>query len=412
MEVTRRQLLVGAAATAVAAAAGGAEAAQDSTPMRVGLIGCGGRGTGAAGNVLEADKNVEIVALADLFPERLDRCRKVLEAMKDPRVKLTDARCFTGLDAYKRLLDTDVNYVMLCEPPYFRSLHFEAAVEAGKHCFLEKPGAVDTAGVHRLIRAGEKAGAKNLGVHSSTENRHDPRIVATVKRLEAGVVGPIVSGRVYFNTGGLWKVERQPGWSDVEWQIRNWYYFDWLSGDHIVEQHVHELDLCNWVLKANPIRASAVGGRTVRTEPVYGNIWDHFAVDFEYPGGVHVMSVCRQWDNADGARIASFAGPQGEAELYTGVVTGKSLWRFDGKDENPNVVEHRHFVASIRSGKPYNEARQLAESTSVAILGRTAAYTGKTVAWDDLMKTEIELGPPKVEFTSFPARPVPIPGKT
>ena len=413
MGVTRREFIGAAAGAAAMAGSSGGLRAQDRKPLRVGLCGCGGRGTGAAYNVLEADPNVEIVALADLFADRLASCRGALENKKDPRVKIVDARCFTGFDAYKRLFDTDVDYVMLCEPPGFRPLHFEAAVEAGKHCFLEKPGCVDPAGARRLISAGEKARQKNLGVHCSTENRHDWRIAATVKKLHEGAVGPIVSGRVFFNTGPIWRYDRKPGMSDMEWQCRNWYYFDWLSGDHIVEQHVHELDLCNWVLKANPVSATAVGGRTVRTEPViYGNIWDHFAVDFEYPGGVHILSHCRQWEGADGQRAAFFAGSNGEAELYSGVITGKAAWKYVGPYKDPNTVEHADFIASIRSGKPYNQARQLAESTLVGIMGRTAAYTGKTVTWEQIVNSPQDYSPPKYEFGPLPVRPVPVPGRT
>jgi predicted dehydrogenase len=409
MSVTRREFIGTAAAAMLAAAA--EMQAQGEKPLRVGLVGCGGRGTGACHNILDAAPNVELVALADLFPEKIAGTRANLAGRKDPRVKIEDARCFSGFDAYKRLFDTDVDYVMLCEPPGFRPPHFEAAVEAGKHCFLEKPGCVDPVGARRLIAAGEKAKQKNLGVHSSAENRHDWRIAAAVKQIHDGALGPVISGRVFFNTGGIWKVEREPAMSDMEWQIRNWYYFDWLSGDHIVEQHVHELDLCNWALRANPVRAAAVGGRAVRTDPVYGNIWDHFAVDYEYPNNVHILSMARQWDNTDGARAAFFAGPKGEAELYAGVIRGEAAWKYEGPYKDPNTVEHKDFIDSIRSGKPYNEARQLAESTLVAILGRTAAYTGRTVTWEQVMNSDQDYSPPKYEFVSFPMRPVPIPGK-
>jgi predicted dehydrogenase len=410
MSITRRELIGTASAAAMAAAAAKLQA-QGETPIRAGLIGCGGRGTGAAQNVLEAYPNVEIVALADMFPERLNRTREGLVKGKDPRVRLDDSRCFTGFDAYKRLLDTNVDYVMMAEPPGLRPLHFEAAVEAGKHCWLEKPGCVDPAGARRLIAAGEKAREKNLGVHSSTENRHNRKMEETVKRIHEGQIGKVVAGRCFFNTGGLWKVERQPGMSDMEWQIRNWYYFDWLSGDHIVEQHVHELDVCHWVLKAPPVRAVAVGGRSQRVEPVYGNIWDHFAVDYEYADNVHVMSMCRQWQNTDGHVGAYFVGTKGEASAYGGTITGENPWKYEGKMISPHVQEHADFIASIRSGKPYNEAKQLAYSTLIAILGRTAAYTGKVLTWDQVLNSDQNLLPAKFELGDLPARPVPVPGK-
>jgi predicted dehydrogenase len=410
MSITRRELIGTAAAAAMAAAAEKLQA-QGETPIRAGLIGCGGRGTGAALNVLEAYPNVEIVALADMWPERLDRARQALVKSKDPRVKLEDARCFTGFDAYKRLLDTNIDYAMMAEPPGLRPLHFEAAVEAGKHCWLEKPGCVDPAGARRLIAAGEKAREKNLGVHSSTENRHSAKMVETVKRIHEGQIGKVLAGRCFFNTGGLWKVERKPGMSDMEWQIRNWYYFDWLSGDHIVEQHVHELDVCHWVLKSPPVRAVAVGGRSQRVEPVYGNIWDHFAVDYEYPDNVHIMSMCRQWQNTDGHVGAYFVGTKGEASAYGGTITGENPWKWEGKMLSPHVQEHADFIAAIRSGKPYNEAKQLAYSTLIAILGRTAAYTGKVMTWDQVLNSDQNLLPEKFELGDLPARPVPVPGK-
>jgi predicted dehydrogenase len=410
MNVTRREFIGTATAAAMVAAADTLQA-QGETPIRAGLIGCGGRGTGAAQNVLEAYPNVEIVALADMWPERLNRTREGLVKSKDPRVKLEDGRCFTGFDAYKRLLDTNVDYVMMAEPPGLRPIHFEAAVAAGKHCWLEKPGCVDPAGARRLIAAGEKAREKNLGVHSSTENRHNRKMEETVKRIHEGQIGKVVAGRCFFNTGGLWKVERQPGMSDMEWQIRNWYYFDWLSGDHIVEQHVHELDICHWVFKAPPVRAVAVGGRSQRVEPVYGNIWDHFAVDYEYPDNVHVMSMCRQWQNTDGHVGAYFVGTKGEASAYGGTITGENPWKWEGKMLSPHVQEHADFIASIRSGKPYNEAKQLAYSTLIAILGRTAAYTGKLLTWEQVLNSEQDLLPAKFELGDLPARPVPVPGR-
>ncbi len=410
MGVTRRDFMGTAAGAAMAAAAGRA-GAQDGTPVRVGLVGCGGRGTGAAQNILEGVPNCEVLALADMFPDRLHRARTALTKSKDPRVKLEDARCFTGFDACKRLMDTPVDYVILAQPPGFRPPHFELAVEAGKHVFLEKPVAVDPAGVRRVIAAGEKAKAKNLGVHASTENRHNRKMEETVKRIHEGQIGKVVAGRCYFNTGGLWKFERKPGESDMEWQIRNWYYFDWLSGDHIVEQHVHELDICHWVFRAPPVRAVAVGGRSQRVEPVYGNIWDHFAVDFEFPDNAHVMSMCRQWQNTDGHVGAYFTGTKGEASAYGGSITGETPWKYDGKMISPHVQEHIDFVESLRSGTPYNQATQVATSTLIAILGRTAAYTGKVVTWDQILNAEQDYTPPAYEFGDLPVRPVPVPGK-
>ena len=412
MDMTRREFIGSASAAATGAALPAPPlGVQAEETIRVGIIGCGGRGSGAGDNVLEADPYTKIVAIADMFADRASRRREGLSKKYKDRATIDDSRFFIGFDAYKRLLDTDVQYVILAEPPGFRAQHFEAAVEAGKHVFLEKPVAVDPVGARRIIEAGKKARAKNLGVHASTENRHNWKMVETVKRIHEGQIGKVVAGRCFFNTGGLWKFDRKPGETDMEWQLRNWYYFDWLCGDHIVEQHVHELDVCHWVMKKPPVRAIGMGGRAWRTDPVYGNIWDHFAVDFEFEDNVHIASYCRQWPNSDGKVEAYFAGTKGEAACYAGVITGENAWKYEGDRPNPHMQEHRDFIASIRSGKPYNEAEQVAKSSLIAILGRTAAYTGKTVSWDDVMKSDQDLSPPKYEFGALPIRPVPVPGK-
>jgi myo-inositol 2-dehydrogenase / D-chiro-inositol 1-dehydrogenase len=385
---------------------------QEAT-LRVGLVGCGGRGRGAIENVLEAAPNVQVTALADMFPDRVATTMKLGKEM--PGFKVADEACFTGFDAVKRLLDANVDYVMLCQPPGFRPAHFELAIEAGKHVFMEKPVAVDPAGVRKVIAAGEKARAKKLGVIPGTQSRHSAKLRETVRRIHQGQIGEVVAGRIYFNTGYLWEVERQEGMSDLEWQIRNWYYFDWLSGDHIVEQHVHQIDATDWVLKSHPVAAVGVGGRQVRIEPLYGNIYDHFAVDYEYPNDIHVFSMCRQWKGTPGKVEAWFTGTQGEACLagpVSGRITGKDPWKFEGEDPKPQVQEHRDLIESIRAGKPLNDARRIAETTLSAILGREAAYTGKRIGWDELLASDLDLTPPKLEFGPHEARPVRRPGKS
>jgi myo-inositol 2-dehydrogenase/D-chiro-inositol 1-dehydrogenase len=395
---------------------------QEAT-LKVGLIGCGGRGTGAADNVLDSSENVQIIALADMFPDRLQKCRLQVQSKKDdagrphPGVKIQDDFCFTGFDAYRKILETGIDYVMLAQPPGFRPIHFAAAVDAGKHIFFEKPVAVDPVGVRKVIEYGEKAKEKKLGIVPGTQSRHTPRIMETVKRIHDGAIGEVVSGRINFNTQYLWNFPRREGMSDMEWQIRNWYYFDWLSGDHIVEQHVHQHDVTDWVLQAHPVRATAVGGRQMRTEELFGNIFDHFQVDYEYPNGVHVMSMCRQWDKTPGEVGATFIGTKGAAYVMgpkSGTITGQNAWKFEpqGKEINGQVLEHRDLIASIRAGKPLNEARRIAETSLTSILGREAAYTGKVVAYADLMRSELDLSPKKYEFGPNEARPVRIPGKT
>ncbi len=378
--------------------------------MKIGLVGCGGRGTGAAEDCLKSAPDVQLVALADMFEDRLKSSREYLEKTKHAGVKIE--HIFTGFDAYKRLLE-HVDLVLLCTPPGFRPMHFEAAVEAGKHVFMEKPVAVDPAGVRRVIEAGKKAAEKKLGVVSGTQYRHHKAFIETIRRVHEGAIGTILQGRAYYNTGPLWRHDRKPGQSDMEWQLRNWYYFDWLSGDHIVEQHIHTIDVTDWAMNARPLRASAIGGRQVRTGDEHGNIWDHFCVDYEYPGGVHVMSMTRQMPGA-GYVGAHFVGTLGTAAPYRGEITGPNRWKFEGNAGalGPAYVqEHRDLIESIRAGKPLNESEQVALSSLTAILGREAAYTGKTVSWDEMLKSSLDFSPPKYDFGPLAVRPVPVPGK-
>ncbi|MEK7867108.1 MAG: Gfo/Idh/MocA family oxidoreductase [Planctomycetota bacterium] len=413
MAITRRQFLAAASASAAALAAANVVHGGAEETIRVGLIGCGGRGTGAAQNVLEADGEVELVALADLFPERIESC---LAYLRDPKtqlagVKVDAGRCFTGFDGFEKLLALEeVDLVLLATPPGFRPGHFEAAIAAGKHVFLEKPVAVDPVGVRRVIAAGEKAAEKGLRVVAGTQRRHQDNYIEAISRIHDGAVGEIVAGRCSWNTGGLWSYDRKEGQSDVEWQVRNWLYFDWLSGDHIVEQHVHNLDVMNWVLRAHPLRATAVGGRTQRVAAKYGNIYDHFAVDYEYPGGIRVVSMCRQITGCADAVGESVVGTLGRANP-AGAIEGLSTWRFHGNAPNPYVQEHRDLLAAIRDGRPLNEARTVAEATLTAILGREAAYTGSTIAWEEILASKLDLSPRVREFGTLAVRAIPVPGR-
>ena len=330
---------------------------------------------------------------------------------------MTDDTCFTGFDAFKKVLATDVNYVILATPPGFRPAHLAAAVEAGKHIFTEKPVAVDSAGIRSVLATYEKALQKNLGIGVGTQRRHQDMYLATIKRIQDGAIGDVMSGQVFWNQGGLWNRGRQPNWSDAEWQIRNWLYFTWLSGDHIVEQHVHNIDVANWVLGAHPVKAIGVGGRQWRTDPRYGHIYDHFSVDFEYPNGQRVHSMCRQIDGTRGRIGEQFLGPRGRVEMRnegTADIYGANAWSWPRPEKSisPYVQEHTDLIASLRSGKPYNELKQVAESTLTAILGREAAYTGQELTWDEVLKAEQDLMPPQVAMGPLEVPPVPMPGKT
>jgi predicted dehydrogenase len=391
---------------------------QNADPIRVGLVGCGGRGTGAAEQILKAGPNVHLVALADLYQDRLEKCLKNLSDpnRKDGALKgcdVTKDRCFTGFDSYKELINSGVDLVLLATPPGFRPLHFAACVEAGKHVFAEKPVAVDPAGVRQFIATGELAQKKGLAVMAGTQRRHDPAFIQAVKRVQDGQIGEILAGRCYYNTGFLWKYERQPGWSDMEWQTRNWYYFTWLSGDHIVEQHVHDIDNVNWLLGL-PEKCLAVGGRAVRTEPLYGNIYDHFACDYDYGDGLQVISMCRQWGNTDMKVAVEMVGTKGTAvmeqdgRLY---ITGENRWIYRERRLDSRQQEQVDLVEGIRSGNLPNDSRRIAESTLTAIMGREAAYSGQVVEWEQIMSAKQDLVPKKFEFGPLPMRPLPRPGE-
>ena len=387
--------------------------------LRIGVIGCGGRGTGAAADALAAGPDVRIVALADLFPDRVEGARNGLKEHDAARATVDPAQCFTGFDAYKALLATDVDLVILATPPGFRSIHFAAATAAGKHVFMEKPVAVDAPGIRRILDASRVADEKKLCVVAGTQRRHQRNYVEAIERIRRGDIGDVVAARCYWNQGGLWNVDPQSSRSEVENQIRNWLYHSWLSGDHIVEQHVHQIDVMCWAFGKHPTRANAVGGRQSRTDPKFGHIFDHFGVEFVWPGkegygDVFALSMCRQQDGTDGKVEEIVSGTLGVASMRPGFasISGAKAWKFEGENANPYVEEHKHLQAAIRSGNRINEAVQVAESTLAAIMGRMAAYTGKEVTWEQAMNSKEELMPEKVEFGPRPQAPVAIPGAT
>jgi predicted dehydrogenase len=342
--------------------------AQGSDEIRVGVVGCGGRGSGAAHDCVNSSPGVKIVALADSFKDRLGGLKKDFN--------VPDDRCFVGLDSYKKLMALDdINMVILATPPGFRPPQFAEAIRRGKHVFMEKPVAVCPAGAKMVIEASELATQKGLGVVAGTQRRHQPEYVETMKRIHDGAIGDIVSAQCYWNMGGLWVSERQPGQSDVDWQIRNWLYFTWLSGDHICEQHVHNIDVINWAFKdVQPESVYAVGGRQYRTDPKYGNIFDHFGVEFSYPGDVRTISTCRQIEGTANNVSERVVGTKGWSDCC-GTIVGENAWRYRGPRANSYVQEHTDLIKSIRDGKPLNEGKQIAESTLCAIMGRESAYS-------------------------------------
>lgn len=416
---TRRDMMK-ASAMSVGAVVAPAFASRLSTQgkdtIRVGVIGCGGRGTGAAWNSLEADPGVRIVAMADLFSDRLKSSHTNLSNEWGERVSVAEEHRFAGFDAYERLLNlNDIDYVVLATPPHFRPIHFDAAVEAGKHVFMEKPVAVDPTGIRRVIEAGRKAKEKGLSVVAGTQRRHEANYLELMDRIQSGEIGDVVSASCAWNQGGLWVHEREPHETDMEWQCRNWLYFCWLSGDHICEQHIHNLDVVNWAMGAPPIKAVGMGGRQVRTDAKYGNIFDHFAIEYEYAGGRRATSMCRQIDGCQSRVDERITGTRGQSISWPAFaeIKGDKPWKFTSERPNPYMVEHADLIASIKGdGAHLNEAERVAQSTLTAIMGRMSAYTGKEVTWDMAMGSSLDLAPESYAFGALQTDPVPTPGRT
>ena len=392
--------------------------AHGSDALRVGVVGCGGRGTGAARDAVVSSEGVVVVAMADLFEDRLDRSRAALAEEIPPKAyQVTDDRAFTGFDGYLRVLESNIDMVILATPPGFRPLHLRAAVEAGKHIFAEKPIAVDPTGVRSVIETGQMAEAKGLSIVAGTLYRRQPSFMEAIQRIHDGMIGEIVAAEHYYMTGPIWLRERKPGMSDMEWQCRNWYYFTWLSGDHIVEQFVHNLDVMHWVFQGPPQKALAMGGRLVRVDPSYGHIYDHFSVLYEHEGGVRAEAKCRQMANCLNRVTNRIIGSEGVADLHTGSSVlrrhdGTVLYEQPEAGNNAYVQEHANLITAIRAGTPINEARQIAESTMTAIMGRESAYTGREVTWEEAMASTQDLVPQTFAFGETPHFSVAQPGKT
>jgi len=392
--------------------------AAGSDTIKVGLIGCGGRGSGAAEDICKAagtTYNIKLHAMGDAFENQLQNCRDRLknhDVCKD-KFDVSDDRSFFGLDAYQKVIDC-CDLVMLATPPGFRPQHIEATIKAGKHLFAEKPVAVDGTGIRKVLAAYEEANKKGLSVVTGTQRRHQAGYVESMNRIHEGAIGDIVTARVYWNGSEIWAHKRKPGWSDTEYQVRNWYHFLWLCGDHITEQHVHNLDVACWAIGAHPVKSVGMGGRQAISEPERGQSYDHFAVDYEFPNGVHVLSMCRQ--------IGGCANDVSETIVGTNGQWHSGGYRFSGRyksrvrvpnEVNPYVQEHMDLLESITTHKPVNELKQVAESTLTAILGRTSAYTGKEVTWDQALHSKLDTFPKKLDMSGpMEEPPFPRPGVT
>jgi predicted dehydrogenase len=416
---SRREFLATSAAVAGTLAAAPSLYAAGDDLIRVGLIGCGGRGTGAASEALQADKNVKLVAMADAFEDRLRESLDTLRKKKEvaAKVDVNPDACFVGFDGYKEVI-ARCDVVLLCTPPHFRPIHLKAAVAAGKHVFAEKPVAVDAPGVRSVLATCEEARKKGLSVVSGLCLRYDNGHREVIRRIHDGAIGDVVLLQANDYRGGIWVKPRQPGQTDMNYQMRNWYYYTWLSGDFNVEQHVHLLDLCAWVMKDGyPARAMGLGGRTVRTRPEHGHIYDHFSVVYEYADGARLVGNCRQHPGCKNDISAHVLGTKGRAMLAErsnglGIKADKE-WFFDGPFNRMFQTEHDELFASIRSGKPINNGEYMAKSTLLAIMGRMAAYTGQQVTWEMAMNSKEDLSPPAYDWSvKLPEPPVALPGVT
>lgn len=394
--------------------------AQTKPKLNAAIIGLGGRGTGAGDNFLAAAKEVgveaSIVALADMFPDQVTKCRQNLSRLG---VEVPSTQCFSGFDAYLKALEVPgVNYVILASPPGFRPAHFKAAVAAGKNIFTEKPVAVDAPGCRIMYSAGEEAKTKGLKVVAGTQRRHHPGYMETVKRIQDGAIGDVTALRAYWvNSGPIWH-RGLKGDTDLERQINNWYHYIWLCADHIVEQHVHNIDVCNWVMKGHPVKAWGMGSRQQLGDKP-GEIWDNFAVEFEYENGVRMHSYCGQIKRDFASISEAVVGTKGTSNP-AGQIRPKDgpAWRAPGKKLSEYVYEHIDLINAIVNDQPINETEQVTDSTLTAIMGREAAYNGGVVEWDDMKNNEFAYGPEllytdasKMQFGAFRTLRPPMPGE-
>jgi len=380
-------------------------------PLKIALIGAGGRGTGAVQDAMKASDNIQLIGIADVMEQKAKDAYNGFKnnANLAENIKMTEETVFGGLDAYQKVIDLQPDYVIIATPPGFRPIHFEAVVEKKLNCFCEKPVATDSNGIRRYMAAARKSERLGLNIVVGTQRRHEKTYLETIQKIHDGALGEIVAGRAYWNGTLPHRRERKPGMDDLTYQLYNWYNFCWICGDNIVEQHVHNLDVMNWVFQAHPISVVASGGRAQKPpEERYGNIWDHFNCDFEYPNGVHVLSSCRHWDNCD----------DDVSELVTGTNRAFRNGQSNCSDMasergiNPYVQEHADLQASIRgTGPKLNEAMQVAVSTFTAIFGRMSAYMGKKLSWDEALNMDYDIFPKNMDWgVPMPPDPIPVPG--
>ena len=419
---SRRAFVKQAAAVAAASQLpliGNAYAAGADGVLKVGLVGCGGRGTGAAVQALSADPNVKLVAMADAFPDQIQKSLSELKSSEvSSRIDVPQDRQYAGFDAYKSVID-QVDVVLLTTTPHFRPIHFAYAVEKGKHAFVEKPVATDMPGVRAFLKSCDDAKSKGLSVLAGLCWRYFLPRRELMEQVHEGKIGDFVAIETTYNSRGVWepRLPRDKAKNEMECQMRNWYYYDWLSGDHIVEQAVHGIDSMAWAMREKPpIQCWGSGGRQVRVDPRYGNIWDHFAITYEYENGVRGYHHSRHWEGSDTQVKDYVIGTKGVADLFAPSpsirVGDKRVWSSRAKKKDMYQHEHDEFFTSIREGKPKADGYFAAHSTILAIMGRTAAYTGQVITWDMIMNSQQNLGPAEYVWGDAPKRPSPVPGVT
>ncbi|GGH17585.1 Gfo/Idh/MocA family oxidoreductase [Sphingobacterium alkalisoli] len=416
-------IIAGSAAVTMTSASSVFAAGNDA--IKVALIGCGGRGTGATADALESGQNVRIVAMADAFQDNLDTSLKNLKQKYNEKIDVPQSRQYVGFDGYKSAIK-DADVVILATPPGFRPIHFEEAVKAGKHVFMEKPVAVDIPGIRKVLIAAAEAKKKKLNVVVGLQRRYQKNYKETIQRIQDGAIGDIVSGQVYWNSGGVWVRPRKPNQTEMEYQMRNWYYFNWLCGDHIVEQHVHNIDIANWIKGKYPVSIEGTGSRAQRDGKEYGEIYDNFAVELTYDDGTVVYSQCRHFEGIHNRVDETFQGTKGRVYLSAGNqgvlwdAKGNEIYRHNGRgDANPYRQEHVELFDAIAKGEyKFENAEYGAYSTLTGIIGRLACYSGKVIKWDQAIQSEIDLMPTTYTWESLPKilpdengiYPVAIPG--
>lgn len=419
VEPSRREFMKNSSATIGAATAftiGASAHAKKNKTLKVGLIGCGGRGNGAIMQAIAADPDTELYALGDAFMDQVQSAHKKFLASKYAKqVTVDEGHMYSGFDAYKKVVDA-CDVVVLCTPPAFRPKQLAYAVDKGKDVFCEKPIAVDAAGVRSVLETCAKAQKKGVNVVSGLCYRYQFSKLDTLKRIHDGEIGDIINMQTTYNTGGLWHKGRPASWSDMEYQVRNWLYFDWLSGDHINEQHIHSLDKIGWAMgDVYPDKVTSSGGRIVRTDEKYGNIYDHFNSVYEWDTGQKAFSSCRQWLESSTDVSDHIFGTEGTAHLQRHQIEFKNGKRWSHKQTGPDDMyqnEHNELFKAIRAGEPINNGEYMCNSTLMAIMARMSAYTGKTITRDEALNSKLSLVPDTLEWGDMTMNPIPQPGVT